>query len=87
LNPDGTGTGDFEDTQLKIGAWQTFDFQTQWQATKNISLTAGVLNLTNKKPPLSLAEGGNGKGQMFGYDDRYYDIRGRTLYINAGLTF
>lgn len=87
LNPDGTGTGTFEDTQLKIGRWETFDFQTQWQATKNVSLTAGVLNLTNKKPPLSLAEGGNLKGQQFGYDDRYYDIRGRTLYFNASLLF
>jgi iron complex outermembrane recepter protein len=87
LNPDGTGSGTFEDTQLRIGRWETVDFQTQWQATKNFSLTAGVLNLMNKKPPLSLAEGGTGKGQMFGYDDRYYDVRGRTLYLNASLAF
>jgi iron complex outermembrane recepter protein len=87
LNPDGTGTGNFEDVTLRVGSWETFDFQTQWQATKNFSLTAGVLNLTNKKPPLSLAEGGNLKGQQFGYDDRYYDIRGRTLYLNASLAF
>jgi iron complex outermembrane receptor protein len=87
LNPDGTGTGTFEDVTLRIGRWETFDWQTQWQATKQLSLTAGILNFTNKKPPLSLAEGGNGKGQQFGYDDRYYDIRGRTLYVNGSFTF
>jgi iron complex outermembrane receptor protein len=87
LNPDGSGTGTFEDVRLRIGRWETFDWQTQWQATKQLSLTVGVLNLTNKKPPLSLAEGGNGKGQQYGYDDRYYDIRGRTLYVNGSFAF
>jgi iron complex outermembrane receptor protein len=87
LGPGDTPTGNFEDVQLRIGSWETFDWQTQWQATKSLTLTGGVLNIMNKKPPLSLAEGGAGKGQMYGYDDRYYDIRGRTLYFNANLKF
>jgi iron complex outermembrane receptor protein len=37
--------------------------------------------------PLTLTQGGLGKGQMFGYDDRYHDIRGRTLYVNASYKF
>ena len=37
-----------------------------------------MLNLFDKKPPLSLADGGLGKGQMFGY----YDARDRTVYAN-----
>jgi iron complex outermembrane receptor protein len=87
LGPGDVPTGNFEDVQLKIKSYITFDWQTQWQATKNLALTAGVLNIFNELPPLSLAEGGLGKGQMYGYDDRYTDIRGRTLYVNASFTF
>ncbi|HSV70664.1 MAG TPA: TonB-dependent receptor [Methylibium sp.] len=87
LGPGDTNTGDFEDVQLKVKNFFTFDWQTQWQATKQLSLTAGILNVLNEEPPLSLAEGGSGKGQMFGYDDRYYDIRGRTFYLNAAYSF
>ncbi|MEO6407627.1 MAG: hypothetical protein ABIO45_02600 [Burkholderiaceae bacterium] len=50
-------------------------------------LTAGLLNVFDKKPPLSLAEGGLNKGQMFGYDDRYYDPRGRTFYASFTYKF
>ena len=87
LGPGDTNTGQFEDVQLDIGSYITVDWQTRWQVTKNFSVVGGVLNLFDKTPPLSLAEGGAGKGQMFGYDDRYHDIRGRTFYLNASLAF
>jgi len=87
LGPDGIGTGVFEDVQLKIKEYVTLDWQTQFQFNKRFSITAGVLNLLDKDVPLSLAQGGLGKGQMFGYDDRYYDIRGRTIYANASFKF
>jgi iron complex outermembrane receptor protein len=87
LGPDDTSTGTFEIVQLRIKPFFTFDWQTQWQATKSIALTAGVLNLLNEAPPLTLTQGGSGKGQMFGYDDRYYDVRGRTFYLNGSLAF
>lgn len=87
LGPGDTNTGTYENVQLDVPRHVTVDWQTQWQATKRFSLTAGVLNIFNKEPPLSLAEGGLYKGQMFGYDDRYHDIRGRTLYLNASFSF
>jgi iron complex outermembrane receptor protein len=87
LGADGAGTGDFEDVQLRIKKYTTLDWRTSYQLNKNLSFTAGVLNLLDEKVPLSLAEGGSGKGQMFGYDDRYHDIRGRTIYVNANFKF
>ena len=87
LGPNDTNTGEFEDVQLKIKNYVTWDWQTQYALNNRLTFTAGVLNLTDKKVPLSLAEGGAGKGQMFGYDDRYHDIRGRTYYVNASFKF
>jgi iron complex outermembrane receptor protein len=87
LGPGDVRTGTFETVKLKIGNYVTFDWQTQWQVTKAISVTGGILNLFDKEPMLSLAQGGAGKGQMFGYDDRYTDVRGRTFYVNASLSF
>lgn len=87
LGANDVGTGEFEDVQLRIKKYVTLDWRTQYQFNKSLSFTAGVLNLLDKKVPLSLAEGGSGKGQMFGYDDRYHDIRGRTLYVNASFKF
>ena len=87
LGANDANTGVYEDIQLDVKRYYTLDFQTQLQVAKNFTLTAGVLNLTDEQPFLSLAQGGLGKGQMFGYDDRYHDVRGRTLYINAGFTF
>ena len=85
---DGTGavTGT-EDITLKIKPYYTFDWQTLWNFRKDMSLTAGVLNVFDKAPPLSLATSGTNKGQQFGYDDRYYDPRGRTLYMNLTYKF
>lgn len=87
LGPGDTNTGNYEDVTLNIKRFYTFDWQTRWQMNKRVTLTAGVLNLFNEAPPLSLAEGGAGKGQMYGYDDRYYDVRGRTFYVNASFAF
>jgi len=83
----GALSGQFEAVRLKVAPYTTFDWQTQWSINRMLQLTAGVLNVADKAPPLSLAEGGLNKGQMFGYDDRYYDPRGRTFYANLTLKF
>lgn len=87
LGANDSNTGNYEDVQLKIKKYITFDWRTNYQFNKQLSFTLGVLNLTDKKVPLSLAEGGAGKGQMFGYDDRYHDIRGRTIYVSGNFKF
>jgi iron complex outermembrane receptor protein len=87
LGADNSNTGVFEDVQLKISSYITVDWQTRWQVAKNFSITGGILNLFDEAPPLSLTQGGAGKGQMFGYDDRYADIRGRVFYVNGSFAF
>jgi iron complex outermembrane recepter protein len=86
LDSSGTVTGT-EDIRLKVKSYATLDWQTQWSPIKNLSLTVGLLNLFDKDPPLSISSGGLNRGQQFGYDDRYYDSRGRTLYFNASAKF
>lgn len=86
LDANGNVTGT-EDLKLKVGAYVTFDWQTVWTYNKQWSITGGVLNLTNQNPPLSISTSGYNRGQQFGYDDRYYDPRGRTFYVNASYKF
>ena len=74
-----------EDVQLKIKRFFTLDLQTQFTPIKALSFTFGVLNVFDTDPPLSLKTAGG--GQQFGYDDRYYDSRGRTYYLNASYKF
>lgn len=76
-----------EDIRLKIKSYVTADFQTQWRPRKDVVLTLGILNLFDRDPPFTLSTGGINKGQQFGYDDRYYDPRGRTFYGNVSYKF
>jgi iron complex outermembrane receptor protein len=85
---DGAGnvTGQ-EDIRKNVGFFSTLDWQTLWNISGRWSLTAGVLNLTDKSPPFVPSTSGNNRGQQFGYDDRYYDPRGRTAYLNGSFKF
>jgi iron complex outermembrane receptor protein len=76
-----------EDVRKQVGYFSTFDWQTVWTPNKRWSLTAGVLNLFDHAPPFVPSTSGGNRGQQFGYDDRYYDARGRTAYLNASLKF
>jgi iron complex outermembrane receptor protein len=86
LDAAGNVTGQ-EDVRKKVGFFSTLDWQTVWNPSKSWSLTAGVLNLTDKNPPFVPSISGAGRGQQFGYDDRYYDSRGRTAYFNGSYKF
>lgn len=79
-----TGT---EDLRLHVKSYATVDWQTAWSPSKAWTINAGVLNLFNKAPPFVISTGGVNRGQQFGYDDRYYDPRGRALYLNASYKF
>ncbi len=79
-----TGT---ENIKLKVKRYFTFDYQGSYDFGKSLGLTFGVLNLFDRDPPFSLVTSGTNKGQQFGYDDRYYDPRGRTLYANLQYRF
>lgn len=67
----------------RVKPYVTWDWQTRWKASSAIDIAAGVLNLLDQDPPLSLKNG----PQQTGYDERYTDVRGRTLYIKARYRF
>jgi len=70
---------------LQVPVYVTFDWQTSYQLLKNLVVTAGIRNIGDKSPPLSLQTGGG--GNQTGYDGRYYDPTGRTLYLTAKVRF
>lgn len=87
LDADGQPTGQTETIRLKIPDQLLWDWQTAWQVSGALQLTVGVLNVFDTPPPLSLNQVGPSKGQMTGYDERYFDPRGRTLVLEARLSF
>ncbi|TFW34226.1 TonB-dependent receptor plug domain-containing protein [Massilia horti] len=76
----GDANGDCADVQLKVPNYYTFDWQTQYKLMKNLSLTAGIINAADKKPPLSLRNTGS---HQLGYDPRYASPVGRAFYLSA----
>lgn len=87
LDANGQVSGPGQQIRLKAADQVLWDWQTSWQLNSTLQLTAGVVNVFDTKPPLSLNQGGAGKGQMLGYDERYFDARGRMLTLEARLAF
>jgi iron complex outermembrane recepter protein len=73
--------------RLDVPSHFTFDWQTVFSLNKSLQFTVGALNITNETPPLAISTGGGNRGQQFGFDDRYYDSRGRTWYVNGSYKF
>jgi iron complex outermembrane recepter protein len=67
----------------KVGAYSLWNLSAGWEATKALTLRAGVQNLTDKSPPFSQ------QAYFFlsGYDPSYTDTRGRFAYVSAKYTF
>ena len=80
----GDVNGDCIDVQLDVPNYYTFDWQTVWRVQKGLELTGGVINLADKKPPLSLRNTGS---HQLGYDPRYASAIGRTFYLSASYKF
>jgi iron complex outermembrane receptor protein len=72
-------TGDCADGALRVPEHITFDWRTQWAATKNLTLVFGIENVFDEDPPLSLRV--NGAGHQLGYDPRYASPLGRTYSL------
>jgi iron complex outermembrane receptor protein len=83
LLPDGS-EGDGVAYNGRVSSYTVADWQTRWQATKNLRVTFGINNLFNTKPPLSLKIVG---GNQVGYDGRYADPTGRALAFGASYRF
>jgi len=69
---------------LNVPAYELFDWQTTYDHNKQLQLRAGVKNLMNKKPPLTLRDS---SGHQVGYDPRYADLMLRTVYLQASYKF
>jgi iron complex outermembrane receptor protein len=67
----------------EVASYTTFDTYVSWAQKKGFGITAGVRNLFDRDPPLSL------QGSQFqsGYDPRFYDPIGRTYYVRASYSF
>jgi len=73
-----------ETFRIEVPSYMTFDWQGKWQATKAFGLRAGVKNLADREPPLSLRAS---SGHQIGYDARYADPMGRTFYMTGNYSF
>jgi iron complex outermembrane receptor protein len=67
----------------RVTAYSLWNLSGGWEATKSLTLRAGVQNLFDKPPPFSQ------QAWFFlsGYDPSYTDPRGRYFYASAKYTF
>ncbi|MFL6657296.1 MAG: TonB-dependent receptor domain-containing protein [Massilia sp.] len=84
VNPDGSIGGVVGMTR-DVKPYMTLDYQLKATVIPNLTLTAGIKNLLDKDPPLSIRNAGG--GNQVGYDGRYTDPLGRTFYLTAGYKF
>jgi iron complex outermembrane recepter protein len=68
-----------------LGDRNYFDLAATWNATKKITIGAGINNLLDKDPPLSSQVGtGVGNGNTY---PGVYDALGRRIFVNASVKF
>lgn len=67
----------------RVSAYATLDTYVTWKPAKQISLTFGVTNLTDRDPPYS------NQGEVFqaNYDPRFTDPTGRKYYLRGSYQF
>jgi iron complex outermembrane receptor protein len=82
VNADGSIGDAVDSLQRSVSDYLSVDWQSRWQLLGSFDLNIGVLNVFDTDPPRSIAVGGANQGFQVGYDDRYYDPRGRTVYVN-----
>jgi iron complex outermembrane receptor protein len=70
--------------RLRVPSYLTWDWQGKWSVNKAVQLRAGIKNLFDRDPPLSLR---NSSGHQVGFDPRYADVYGRSFYLNGSYTF
>ncbi|WP_395401315.1 TonB-dependent receptor [Pseudoduganella sp. UC29_106] len=77
-------TNKLESIRLRVPSHLTWDWQGKWNVSKAVALRAGIKNLLDRDPPLSLR---NSSGHQVGFDPRYADPLGRTFYMSGSYTF
>lgn len=84
-NADGSTGASVKFDGLDVSSYTTFDWQGKYDYNKNFSVTAGIKNLFDRNPPLTLQNAGG--GNQIGYDGRYADPLGRSFYISGAYKF
>jgi iron complex outermembrane receptor protein len=72
-----------QDPASKVGSYSIFDASVTWTGVKNLTLTAGILNLLDEEPPRSVQVNTFQRG----YDPRFTDPLGRTYMVRAAYKF
>ncbi|HTD06873.1 MAG TPA: TonB-dependent receptor, partial [Undibacterium sp.] len=79
-----TATNANELIRLQVPSYTTIDWQGKYLVSKVWEVRAGIKNLFDKAPPLSLRAS---SGHQVGYDPRYADVFGRTFYLSSNYKF
>jgi len=87
LDAGGAPTGTLDQVRIRVPGQVLWDWQSSWQLNGNLQIQAGIVNLFDTRPPLSLSQGGTFQGISTGYDQRYFDARGRLIQMEARLSF
>jgi iron complex outermembrane receptor protein len=72
-----------QDGATPVGSYSTFDLFGSWSPNKQITITAGVKNVLDKKPPHTE----QGATFQVGYDPRFTDPLLRAYYVRAAYKF
>jgi iron complex outermembrane receptor protein len=71
------------DGTSNVDSYNLVDVQASYKGIKNFTLTAGVKNLFDKKPPVSVQQ----DYFQVGFDPTYADVKLRTLYVRGNYKF
>ncbi|MGS0754662.1 TonB-dependent receptor [Roseateles sp. GG27B] len=77
-----SGYKDYDEVS-NVPYYDLWSLQGQYKGIKNTTLTIGVLNLLDKKPPTTVQE----DYFQVGFDPTYADVKGRSFYVRANYKF
>jgi len=64
----------------RVSSWTVLDASVRWRATDNMNVFGSVHNLLDEDPPFQ-------RGDIWGYDLRNHDPRGRFISVGASYAF
>ena len=70
--------------RLQVPSYTTFDWQARFAFDKQTTIRAGIKNLFDRAPPLSLRAS---SGHQIGFDPRYADPMMRSFYVTGNYKF
>ena len=69
---------------LSVPSYSTYNWRTKWSMSKRFTMTLGVENMFNEKPPISLRSAGS---HQLGYDPRYASPNMRAFSLAFRLQY